>query len=106
VRAFLISCGILEVRTAYRSPWGDPYVERMIGTLRRELLDHVMVLNQRHLERLLREYLTQYYHPARPHRGLGGETPVPQPGTPAGQGEVLSVPVLGGLHHRYYRAAA
>jgi hypothetical protein len=53
VRAFLISCGILEVRTAYQSPWQNPYVERMIGTLRRELLDHVIVLSQRHLERLL-----------------------------------------------------
>jgi putative transposase len=104
VRAFLISCGILEVRTAYQSPWQNPYIERMIGTLRRELLDHVIVLNHRHLERLLREYLEQYYHPARPHQGLGGETPVPQP--PRRQGELISVPVLGGLHHRYYRAAA
>jgi len=84
----------------------NTYVERMIGTLRRELLDHVMVLNQRHLERLLREYLTQYYHAARPHQGLGGETPVPHPGAPAGQRDLISVPVLGGLHHRYCRAAA
>jgi len=106
VRAFLISCAILEVRTAYRSPWQNPCVERMIGTLRRELLDHVIVLNQAYLERLLREYLTQYYHTARPHQGLGGETPVPQPGAAVGQGELISVPVLGGLHHRYYRAAA
>ena len=106
VRAFLISCGIKEVRTAYRSPWQNPYVERMIGTLRQDLLDHVIALNQAHLERLLREYLAQYYHTARPHQGLGGETPVPQPGAPTGQGELISGPVLGGLHHRYYRAAA
>jgi len=106
VRAFLISCGILEVRTACQSPWQNPYIERMIGTLRRELLDHVIVLNQRHLERLLGEYLSQYYHPARPHQGLGGETPVPQPEAATGQGELISLPVLGGLHHRYYRAAA
>ncbi len=104
VAAFLASCGIQEVRTAYESPWQNPYVERMIGTLRRELLDHVIVLNQRHLERLLREYLEQYYHVARPHQGLKGETPVPQ--APPGEGELISVPVLGGLHHRYYRAAA
>jgi hypothetical protein len=55
VRAFLRSCGIQEVRTAYDSPWQNPYIERMIGTLRRELLDHVMVLSQGHLQRLLRE---------------------------------------------------
>jgi len=104
VRAFLISCGILEVRTAYQSPWQNPYVERMIGTLRRELLDHVIVLNQRHLERLLKEFIEDYYHPARPHQGLGGETPAQE--TMSGEGDLISIPVLGGLHHRYYRAAA
>ena len=104
VRAFLERCGIQEVRTAYESPWQNPYIERMIGTLRRELLSHVIVLNRRHLERLLREYLEQYYHAARPHRGLGGETPVPQ--LPPREGKLISLPVVGGLHHRYYRAAA
>ena len=62
------------------------------------------MLNQRYLERLLREYLTQYYHPARPHQGLGGETPFPS--TTASEGELIAVPVPGGLHHRYYRTAA
>jgi len=76
----------------------------MIGTLRRELLDHVIALNQRHLERLLREYLEYYYHPARPHQGLGGETPVQ--GSLQGEGKLISVPVVGGLHHRYFRTAA
>ena len=104
VRAFLISCGILEVRTAYQSPWQNPYVERFIGTLRRELLNHVIVLNQAHLERLLREFIEDYYHPARPHQGLAGETPLPQ--APPGKGALISIPVVGGLHHRYYRAAA
>jgi len=104
VRAFLISCGILEVRTAYQSPWQNPYVERFIGTLRRELLDHVIVLHQRHLEKLLREFIEDYYHTARPHQGLSGETPAPQ--APPGEGELISIPVLGGLHHRYSRAAA
>ncbi len=103
VGAFLISSGILEVRTAYQSPWQNPYVERFIGTLRRELLDHVIVLNQAHLERLLREFIDDYYHPARPHQGLSGETPLPQ--APPGKGALISMPVVGGLHHRYYRAA-
>jgi len=62
------------------------------------------LLNQSHLEGLLREYLEHYYHTARPHQGLGGETPVPQ--APGGEGELISMPVVGGLHHRYYRAAA
>ncbi len=104
VRAFLISCGILEVRTAYQSPWQNAYIERFIGTLRRELLHHVIVLNQAHLERLLREFIDDYYHPARPHQGLAGETPLPQ--APPGEGDLVSVPVLGGLHHRYLRLAA
>jgi len=104
VRAFLISCGILEVRTAYQSPWQNPYIERVIGTLRRELLHHVIVLNQAHLERLLREFIEDYYHPACPHQGLSGETPLPQ--APPGEGELISVPVVGGLHHRYLRLAA
>ncbi len=104
VRAFLVGCGILEVRTAHRSPWQNPYIERFIGTLRRELLDHVIVVNQRHLERLLQKYLEEYYHPARPHRGLDGQTPVPSPC--AGKGQLISVPVVGGLHHRYWRTAA
>jgi len=104
VRAFLESCGIEEVRTAYESPWQNPYIERMIGTLRRELLNHVIVLHQQHLEKLLREYLEQYYHTSRPHQGLGGETP--SLAVLEGNGELISVPVVGGLHHRYYRTAA
>ena len=104
VRAFLESCGMREIRTGYGSPWQNPYIERMIGTLRRELLDHVIVLNQRHLERLLGEYLDRYYHSARPHQGLGGEAPTLT--VVEGEGELVSVCVIGGLHHRYYRVAA
>ena len=70
--------GIEEVRTAYRSPWQNPYVERFVGTLRRELLNHVIVLNERHLKRLLKEYINDYYHVARPHQGLEGNTPTSQ----------------------------
>jgi transposase InsO family protein len=107
VRALLERCGIQEVRTAYRSPWQNPYLERMMGTLRQELLDHVILLNQRHLERLLREYLEQYYHTARPHQGLGGETPImTETAGNTGTGELIAIPVVGGLHHRYQRRAA
>ena len=109
VESFLDSCGIEEVRTAYRCPWRNPFVERFVGTLRRELLDHVIVLGQGHLERLLREFVEAYYHPARPHQGLDGDTPLPQPKSDApitGPTRLISTPILGGLHHRYQRVAA
>jgi transposase InsO family protein len=108
VRAFLESCGIEEVRTAYKSPWQNPYVERFFGTLRRELLDHLIVINEKHLNRLLREYIEGYYHGHRPHQGLNGDTPVSTK-RPEGVDEsikLISFPVCGGLHHRYERVAA
>jgi transposase InsO family protein len=109
VGEFLDSCDIEEVRTAYRSPWQNPFVERLIGTLRRELLDHVIVLGQNHLERLLREFIEEYYHVARPHQGLDGDTPIPWSKADApisGPTKLISTPILGGLHHRYQRVAA
>ena len=108
VRLFLNRCGIEEVRTAYQSPCQNPYIERFFGTLRRELLDHVIVLSQRHLNRLLREYLEQYYHASRPHQGLNGDTPVSTK-KPEGVDESIKLiwfPVCGALHHRYERIAA
>jgi len=108
VRAFLDSCGIEEVGTAYRSPWQNPYVERFVGTLRRELLDHVVVLNKRHLERLLAEFIEPYYHAERPHPGLHGDTPAPHTTPPqfTGPTRLVATPVLRGLHHTYRRGAA
>ena len=77
-------------------------------TLRRELLDHVLVLGQGHLERLLREFVDAYYHLARPHQGLAGDTPVPQEKPPENSvpSKLVSIPILGGLHHSYVRVAA
>ena len=108
VRAFLDSCGIEEVRTAYRSPWQNPFAERFVGTLRAQLLDHVIVLSQRHLERLLREFIEEYYHTDRPHQGLGGDTPEAHDPAPkiSGPSKLISIPVVGGLHHKYVRVAA
>ncbi len=107
VKAFLDHCGIEEVRIAYRSPWQTPYIERFIGTLRRELLDHVIILNQKYLKHLLTEYIDDYYHVARPHQGLDGETPIPQSKPePITGAKIISIPVVGGLHHRYERLAA
>jgi transposase InsO family protein len=97
--------GIHEVRTAPRSPWQNPYVERLIGTLRRECLDHVVVRNDAHLRRLLRNYLT-YYHGCRTHLSLEKDAPEPRPVEHPDQGGIVEIPMVGGLHHRYTRQAA
>lgn len=108
VRAFLDRCGIEEVRTAYRCPWQNPFVERFVGTLRREILDHVIVLSESHLRRLLKEFIEMYYHVAHPHQGLGADTPVvaEKPKAMAGRSKLIAFPICGGLHHRYERVAA
>ena len=97
--------GIGEVKTAPRSPWQNPYVERLIGTLRRECLDHVVVLNETHLRRLLRQYLI-YYHRARTHLSLDKDAPEPRLVERLEQSRIVETPMVGGLHHRYTRQAA
>ena len=97
--------GIKQIRTAKRSPWQNPYVERVIGSIRRECLDHVIIFNERHLRRVLRDYL-DYYHRSRTHLGLEKDCPVTRPVELPKIGPVASEPVLGGLHHRYFRQAA
>ncbi len=104
VQRCIRSMGIVEVVTAPRSPWQNPFVERLIGTLRRELLDHVIVLNERHLHRLLSSFL-DYYHRDRPHRSLNQNAPEPREVEQPGRGQVIAVPQVGGLHHRYRRVA-
>jgi putative transposase len=98
------SLGIEEVPITPRSPWQNPYVERLIGTLRRELLDHVIVLNEAHLKRLLTDYFA-YYHAARTHQALDENAPVPREIEPPERGRVIGTPYVGGLHHGYSRAA-
>jgi transposase InsO family protein len=98
--------GMLPIRTAFRSPWQDGVAERWVGSVRRDLLDHVIVISQRHLRRLLKEYV-RYYHEDRTHLGIGKETPggrVTEPASPYAS-KVMSWPRLGGLHHRYTIAA-
>ncbi len=105
VRARIKAMGIEEVVTAPRSPWQNPFVERAIGSIRRECLDHVIVLNERHLRRVLASYFN-YYHRSRTHLSLGKDTPVGRPVQPAGGGKIVAFPQVGGLHHRYERLAA
>ncbi len=94
---------ITAVRTSWRSPWQNGIAERWVGSCRRDLLDHVIALNERHLKRLLAAYL-HYYHDDRTHLGLGKETPSGRPHCRP-QGPITVQPRLGGLHHRYDRAA-
>ena len=96
--------GIEEVVIAPRSPWQNPFVERVIGSIRRDCLDHVIVLNESHLARILLEYI-DYYHTARPHQSLDHNSPLPRAVEALEQGHVVAEPILGGLHHRYRRAA-
>ena len=97
--------GIEEVRTAPGSPWQNPYCERVIGSIRRECLNHMIVLNERHLHRILTEYL-DYYHDSRCHLSLDRNSPTPREVEPSSLSEVVSIPMAGGLHHQYARRAA
>jgi putative transposase len=96
---------IREVLTAPHSPWQNPFVERLIGSIRRECLGHVLVLNERHLRRILTRYFA-YYHRARTHLALDKDAPDGRPIAPPALGTVVSIPEVGGLHHRYVRKAA
>ena len=97
--------GIEEVLIAPRSPWQNPYVERLIGSIRRECLDHVIVLHERHLRRLLTEYFC-YDHHWRTHRALAMDCPQPWLVQRPEIGLIEEVPEVGGLHHHYERRAA
>lgn len=103
VPASIRGMGIEPLRTSWRSPWQNGVAERWIGSCRRELLDHVITMNERHLRRLLAEYV-RYYHDDRTHLGLSKEAPNGRSRTRS-SGKVLSFPRLGGLHHRYQRVA-
>jgi putative transposase len=98
--------GFQPVRTAFRSPWQNGVAERWVGSVRRDLLDHVIVLNRRHLCRLLKQYV-RYYHEDRTHLALGKDSPLGRApvSAPSNRHKVISLPRLGGLHHRYTVAA-
>jgi len=97
--------GIEEVKIAPCSPWQSPYVERLIGSIRRECLNDVIVLNERHLRRVLQSYV-DYYHRWRPHRSLEMDAPEPRPVQPVALGPVRKLPEVGGFHHHYERMTA
>jgi len=96
---------IEEVVTSPRSPWQNAYVERIIGSIRRECLDHVIILDERHLRRELSAYF-DYHHQSRTHLSLGKDCLEPRSVQPPSSGNVVAFPQVGGLHRRYERRAA
>ena len=104
-RQRLAGMRILEVLTAAHSPWQNPFVERLIGSVRHECLDHVLVLSESHLRCVLTRYST-YYHRARTHLSLENDTLDVRPIERPEAGTVVQIPEVGGLHHRYVRRAA
>ncbi len=103
IRLRIASMGIEEVLTAPRSPWQNPYAERLIGSIRRDCLNHFVILNAKHLKRALASYFG-YYHGSRTHLGLDKQCPFPR--QVSGTGRIIAIPQVGGLHHRYERVAA
>jgi hypothetical protein len=97
--------GIKEVKIALRSPWQNPYCERLIGSIRRDVLDPVIVLNDRHLKRVLSAYIS-YYHRCRTHLSLDMDCPHPRAVHSPATGRVIALPEVSGLHHHYERQAA
>src|SRR5436309_6602930 len=97
--------GVGEVLTAPHSPWQNPFAERLIGSIRRECLNHVLVLGERHLRRALARYFA-YYHRARTYLSLDKDGPHGRPIESPELGTIIPIPEVGGLHHRYVRRAA
>jgi putative transposase len=98
--------GIRVIRTAVRAPLMNSVCERFLGSVRREALDHILILGERHMQRVLGEYAFRYHSYSRPHQGLAQRIPVPKPRqTCRDANKVVAIPVLGGLHHDYQVAA-
>jgi transposase InsO family protein len=96
---------IEEVLTAVRSPWQNAYVERLIGSIRRECLDHVIVTNERGLRLVLQAYI-EYYLKSRTHLSIDNDAPTSRRVALPADGPIVAIPHVGGLHHRYDRRAA
>ena len=104
-RRRVAAMGIQEVISAPSSPWQNPHVERLIGSIRRECLNHVIVINEMHLRRTLSAYVS-YYQNSRTHLSLAKDAPTPRRVQAVTEGDVIALREVGGLHHRYERRAA
>jgi hypothetical protein len=99
------SMDIEQVLISARSPWQNPFAERVIGSIRRECLDHVIVFDEKHLRRVLKQHF-KYYHESRTHLGLEKDCPSLRAVEPPHLGPINAEPMVGGLHHQYFRQAA
>jgi transposase InsO family protein len=97
----LRAMGIRDKPIAPASPWQNGFVERLIGSIRRECVDHIIILGEAHLRRILKSYAS-YYNEIRTHLSLGKDAPISRPVQRAGS--LKTLPILGGLHHHYFRA--
>ena len=104
-RQKVAALGLVEVTTALRSPWQNPYVERVIGSIRRECLNHSIIVGERHLPRIVANYV-RYYNRARTHLSLEKDSPDPRPIHHMTRGRIVRRRHCGGLHHEYRREAA
>jgi putative transposase len=105
VQRQLKELGTQQVLSAPRSPWQSPYIERLIGSIRRECLDHMIAINEESLRATLRSYFS-YYHESRCHLGLDKDSPKHREILSPDKGSIVEIPKVGGLHHRYDRRAA
>jgi transposase InsO family protein len=97
--------GIEQIQISPQSPWQNSYVERVIGSVRRECLNHVIVFNDNHLRRLLKDYF-RCYHESRTHLSLNKDAPECRVVQSNKSERIIEIPQVGGLHHRYERRAA
>lgn len=103
-KAAVRSAGLRQIVTAYPAPLQNAHAERVIGTIRRECLDHLIEFGEEHARGILGEFVG-YYDEERMHQALGGDSPLPQEERPSATGTVDAFPHLGGLHHSHHRAA-
>ena len=105
---FLSNSNIESIHTAYKSPWQNPIAERMVGIIRQNILNHIIPINEKHLSRILNEYVNDYYNSHRTHQGIGGQTPDKSPVLPettCAETKLVSTPILGGLYRTYQKVA-
>ena len=105
---FLASSNIMSKPTSFKSPWQNPYAERVVGIIRQELVNHIIPFNEQHLEKLLSKYIHNYYNTNRTHQGINCETPIKRPPyipTDAKDIKIKATPVLNGLYHTYSRVS-
>ena len=96
--------GIRQVKIAPKSPWQNPYAERVTGSIRRECLNHFIIMNENHLLKILDEYV-EYYNNCRTHLSLNKNSPMPRQVESTSKRKVVAIPKVGGLHHLYKRVA-